>query len=239
MPVWSPPLTVKESDGTPSVGSVRILQVAPGTLTDNGAGDVSIDTSGSGVTDIVDIPTADTTDSDILAPDGAGGVEFRAPAGGSLGDGFTYLTKASDQNETTTGLHDDADLQFAVTAGKHYIMEAYLLLSGNNTTGDAQWAMAVSAGTMDGRGHFLDDGSTLASTESSVAAVAASATTAVAVGVNAAADPGMATVAKVHFAFRHNTTGGTFKIQFGVNTFSAGREARMMAGSYIRYRQTD
>lgn len=37
---------------------------------------------GTTVTEIVDLPTAETDDTLVLAPDGAGGVEFRAEAGG-------------------------------------------------------------------------------------------------------------------------------------------------------------
>lgn len=39
-------------------------------------------TSPAGVGDILDLPTAETDDTLVLAPDGAGGVEFRAEAGG-------------------------------------------------------------------------------------------------------------------------------------------------------------
>jgi hypothetical protein len=39
-------LTVKEEDGSPSISGVRIIKVSNGSLTDDGAGIVSIDTSG-------------------------------------------------------------------------------------------------------------------------------------------------------------------------------------------------
>lgn len=42
-------------------------------------------TLGGTVSEILDLPTAETDDSLVLAPDGAGGVEFRAEAGGSGG----------------------------------------------------------------------------------------------------------------------------------------------------------
>lgn len=238
MPVYAPALTVKESDGSPTVVPVRTIQVSPGTETDNGAGDVTWDNGGAGATEILDIPTAETDDTLVLAPDGAGGVEFRAEVGGS-GDGFTYLTKASDQNRTVTGVVDDADLQFAVTAGKIYMVEGYLLCSGNSTVGDFQWNFAVSAGTMDGRGWYKRPDTSLSFVPAVLTATAASATSASGVGVNAAADAGFPTVIRIWFAFRQNTTGGTFSVQFGVNSFSAGREARLMAGSYIRYKVTN
>lgn len=45
---------------------------------------------GSSVADILDLPTAETDDTLVLAPDGAGGVEFRAETGG----GYPTLTVA-------------------------------------------------------------------------------------------------------------------------------------------------
>ena len=44
----------------------------------------------SGVSDILDLPTAETDATLVLAPDGAGGVEFRAESGGG-GGGLTPL----------------------------------------------------------------------------------------------------------------------------------------------------
>jgi hypothetical protein len=39
------------------------------------------------VADILDLPTAETDGTLVLAPDGAGGVEFRTEAGGPGGGG--------------------------------------------------------------------------------------------------------------------------------------------------------
>lgn len=44
------------------------------------------------ITDIIDIPTVETDDTLVLAPDGAGGVEFRAEAGGGGGGNITSGT---------------------------------------------------------------------------------------------------------------------------------------------------
>lgn len=44
---------------------------------------------GTSIDDILDLTTAETDDTLVLAPDGAGGVEFRAEAGGVGGGGFT------------------------------------------------------------------------------------------------------------------------------------------------------
>ena len=61
----------------------------------------------SGVADITDLPTAEMDDTLVLAPDGAGGVEFRAEAGGGmafpLGETITWDTDSTyDVGETGT-----------------------------------------------------------------------------------------------------------------------------------------
>ncbi len=45
----------------------------------------------AGAADILDLPTAETDTTKVLAPDGAGGVEFRAEAGGGGGGGLVFL----------------------------------------------------------------------------------------------------------------------------------------------------
>jgi hypothetical protein len=54
----------------------------------------------SGAAEITDIPTTEMDDTLVLAPDGAGGVEFRAEAGGS-GPAIDYSSNASDISITS------------------------------------------------------------------------------------------------------------------------------------------
>lgn len=77
-------LTVKEADGSPSVSSVDTIAFSGATVTDDGSGDVTV-TITSGVSEIADLPTAEADDTLVLAPDGVGGVEWRAEAGGGGG----------------------------------------------------------------------------------------------------------------------------------------------------------
>jgi hypothetical protein len=69
--------------------------------------DVTVDIPGSGVTEITDLPTAETDTSLVLAPDGAGGVEFRAETGGSGTAGtailLTYDLASDVSNQAITG----------------------------------------------------------------------------------------------------------------------------------------
>lgn len=58
---------------------------------------------GASVADILDLPTAETDDTLVLAPDGAGGVEFRAEAGGSGGIAvLDYVQRTTDLSITGT-----------------------------------------------------------------------------------------------------------------------------------------
>lgn len=58
---------------------------------------------GGTVADILDIPTAETDDTLVLAPDGAGGVEFRAETGGGgPGTQMDYVQRTSNASITAT-----------------------------------------------------------------------------------------------------------------------------------------
>lgn len=62
---------------------------------------------GGAVTEITDIPTADTTTTKVLSPDGAGGVEWRAEAGGSFP---SVSVNRVETDETQSGNNSFADL---------------------------------------------------------------------------------------------------------------------------------
>jgi hypothetical protein len=78
------------TDDSYPVGTHWVNTVTPEefVLTDNAAGAAvwtSTTAAGGTVTEILSIPTAETNTALVMAPDGAGGVEFRAEAGGALG----------------------------------------------------------------------------------------------------------------------------------------------------------
>ena len=78
-------ISVKD-EGTPLSGAVTTLDFAGAgvTATETG-GVVTVTVPGAGAADILDLPTAEMDDTLVLAPDGAGGVEFRAETGGGAG----------------------------------------------------------------------------------------------------------------------------------------------------------
>jgi hypothetical protein len=144
------------------------------------------------------------------------------------------IVKSADQDVTNASNTDDTELQFPVVAGKIYAIEAMFIVSGNDATGDFEFRFAASAGTMDGRGNCLSITTADATQTTMVAAVAAATATQVAIGT--AADQGFPIAVKVFFAFRHNTTSGLFKVQFGNNVAAGGRTSRMFKGSYLQYK---
>ena len=80
--------------------------------------DVNLQTE---ITDIVDLPTAETDTSLVMAPGSAGGVEFRAETGGGGGSvaGETILTRAATQsiaNSTWTDVAWDTELKDDLSA---------------------------------------------------------------------------------------------------------------------------
>jgi hypothetical protein len=84
---------------TPPTGQVHFY-VDEGTKTLHGLDDADVDTDygATAVTDITDLPTAETDDTLRLAPDGAGGVEWAAGSGGGLPAAKAWLS-GNDANE--------------------------------------------------------------------------------------------------------------------------------------------
>jgi len=56
------------------------------------------------------------------------------------------VTSSADEDVVNAQNTDHSQFQFAVTAGKHYIVEFSLLTSGDNTTGDFEYRYVVTAG---------------------------------------------------------------------------------------------
>ena len=82
-------MTISTTGGViPTAGDIRGIAI---TGAPSGAGDMIVATSttaaewqtpsSSGVADILDVPTVETNTTLVLAPNGTGGVEFRAEAG--------------------------------------------------------------------------------------------------------------------------------------------------------------
>ena len=76
---------VIQEEGSPLTARANLNFKGAGVVAADDAGNdaTTVTISGSSVADITDIPTAEMDDSLVLAPDGAGGVEFRAEVGGS------------------------------------------------------------------------------------------------------------------------------------------------------------
>jgi hypothetical protein len=110
-----------------------------------------------GVAEITDLPTAETDTSLVLAPDGAGGVEFRAETGGSGTAGTSILLDyalASDitnQAITATTAFDVIANQNFTVASASSIVEVAVRASGffNDAVVNSYWAdiLIDSAGT--------------------------------------------------------------------------------------------
>jgi hypothetical protein len=96
-----PRLLISEggSTATPSANRVTVYAKSDGLLYSKD--DAGAETALGGVADITDIPTAEMDDTLVLAPDGTGGVEFRAEVGGS--GGRPYL----DDHPALSGTYGD------------------------------------------------------------------------------------------------------------------------------------
>lgn len=77
-------------------------------------------------TEITDIPTAEMDDTLVLAPDGAGGVEFRAETGGSAGvdAAHTKRTAGDLTLNSTTWANVDTGMDITLPAATGDLIEA-------------------------------------------------------------------------------------------------------------------
>lgn len=99
-------------------------------------------TLGSPVADILDLTTAETDDTLVLAPDGAGGVEFRAETGGGGGD----LTRIA---ETVLG-SDQADITFTGISNAYRDLIIVAQCRGTNAGNDwSRLYMRMGDGSID------------------------------------------------------------------------------------------
>jgi hypothetical protein len=86
-----------EDEGTPLTTAADTLDFVGAGVVASGTGTTkTVTISGASVADILDLPTAETDDTLVLAPDGAGGVEFRAETGGGGGSGYDLDTYSID-----------------------------------------------------------------------------------------------------------------------------------------------
>lgn len=115
-------------------------------LTSDGAGAFAFEDAPGAVADILDIPTAEDDDSLVLAPDGAGGVEFRAEAGGGGIESGTSFPGSP----TTGDLFHRSDLSPALWRfdGTRWRSEQVLSLSFPQTEKFAAYTATANIGRL-------------------------------------------------------------------------------------------
>lgn len=161
----------------------------------------------------------------------------RLTLGVDAAEGWSVLVKSTNQDVTNSGVTNDAELSFAVTANSHYLVELQLVISGNNTTADYTADLRVDSGTIRGKGTY--QGLTAAGAVANVIVTAAGAanTTAVPTGVPTA-DLNDLVAVKMVFAFTASAT-TTFRYRFGNATPTSGATSRTWKGSILRYKILD
>jgi hypothetical protein len=134
-------------------------------------------------------------------------------------------------------LQDDTDLQFSVVAGGHYMVEANICYSGNNTTGDYKFALALSTGLMRARGLSTTHSTAGAPTLDSITASNTISSGTIQLGV---LDTSLDTLHTLTFTYNfYASANATFKYQFANNAAAAGRTSRTWKGSILKYKRID
>jgi len=209
-------------------------------LTDGDKGDITVSSSGTvwnidaatvGITELSATGTANNTT--FLRGDNT----WATPASTDPA-GWTTIVKSANQDVTNNAtLQDDTDLQFSVVAGGHYMVEANICYSGNNTTGDYKFALALSTGLMRARGL-----SATYSTAGAPSLQAITANNAIVSGANqlGVLDPSLDELHTLTFTYNfYASANATFKYQFANNAAGAGRTSRTWKGSIMRYKRID
>ena len=172
-------VTVKDVDGSPTVGGVSVIQVTNGTLTNNGGGTVTIDTAGA--VDISGTPTqgqlAQWVDADTIEGTSsttahqvtsAGGVSTAGDYGagslisgklgantGSLTAGHVYRIGSSAWSKTNADAEADAVGLIAMAVGtsawNNMLLRGFVVVDGANALAGGSIGDPVYLSTVDGR----------------------------------------------------------------------------------------
>lgn len=147
-------------------------------------------------------------------------------------NGWTYVFLASDHTNTTTTPTDVPDLAFTPAASKRYEVEGRFFVRAAATTTGAQIGVVWPTGIVE------PSAAHLGSPSSATALTLANATRGTTLAAQGTGVPS-ATLEALGLLTAILTTGaspsGTFKIQ--LDSEVAGSEARMVAGSFLRYRE--
>ena len=103
-------ITVKEVDGDPNVTGVTTIRVTNGTLTDDGAGQVTITTGGGGGSD----PRFNTVTAEGFYVQGGGEL---SPEGVIVADGSASAPSISFNDDRDTGIYRPAANELAISVG--------------------------------------------------------------------------------------------------------------------------
>lgn len=186
----------------------------------------SLDTTGAAVDVSASAPP---TTGQVLTATSATSATWQTPASNGL---WTYAFLAADHTNTTTTPTDVAGLAFTPAASKRYEIEGRFFVRAAATTTGAQIGVVWPTGIV------APSAAHLGSPASSTALTLANVTRGTTGAANATGVPST-TLEALGLLTAILTTGaspsGTFKIQ--LDSEVAASEARMLAGSFIRYRE--
>jgi hypothetical protein len=151
-------------------------------------------------------------------------------------DAVTWAIKTGDQTFTNNTLANVTDMSFSVAASTSYFVEAFLLLSSDNTNADFKfgWTAPASA-TM-----FWGDVGTAGSTSSGwfPSNTGSTPDAMLTVSDTFSCGGGSLTNGVVFWAIvRNSTNAGTLQFQAAQNTTQAGTSTKVLKDSFLRYRK--
>lgn len=117
--------------GTTNAGTTWAVSNTAATVVDTDAIDWAAFGGGSS-SEILDIPTAETDASLVLAPDGAGGVEFRAETGGAEPTADAHIADTTDAHDASAVSVGDSGGYFSASDVEGVLQE---IGAGSSTSG--------------------------------------------------------------------------------------------------------
>jgi hypothetical protein len=156
---------VKITNFNPDLGfNVATGLTTGGTASGGGPHAASHQEGGGDTLEVADLATAETDDTLVLAPDGAGGVEFRAETGGGGGSGLLAVNQYAPTSQTVysssgTAMQDVDATNMAVTftapASGNVLVRLNAFTDSNSAAGDMFWGLRESTTDLPGIARLL------------------------------------------------------------------------------------
>lgn len=163
---------------------------------------------------------------------GEDGLSIQGPAGPSTGDGWTTVYKSGDTSRNNNTVAADPDLTFAVLANSTYVMELVAFFTGD-TASDFRYAMdGPAAPSHVTNASYVINPNTTTGTFAVLESLPGTGSP-----TSVACATGQDGILHIFVTFANGANAGNVSLAWAQNTTQAAENAKVYAGSYLRYRK--